>query len=75
MLAEGGAAGHVVDHARDARSAGEVLQLARRSGVPLADAVAGRARAIALDHVGDACAVEVMIYDRDGDLVGRAPGW
>jgi cobalt-precorrin-5B (C1)-methyltransferase len=75
MLAEGGAAGHVVDHARDARSAGEVLQLARRSGVPLADAVAGRARAIALDHVDGACAMEVMIFDREGDLVGRAPGW
>ncbi len=75
LLAEQGAGGDVVDHARDARSAGEILELARASGVPIADEVASRARRIALGQLEGATAIEVMIFDRGGKLIGRARGW
>ncbi len=75
ILAERGAAGELVDSARDAASAGEVLHLAQRSGLPLADEVAARARRIALRQLDGACALEVVIFDRDGSLIGRAKGW
>lgn len=75
LLAERGASGELIDTARDAASAGEVLQIAQRIGVPLGDDVAARARAVALDQTDGACALEVMIFDREGALIGRATGW
>lgn len=75
ILAEHGAAGELVDHARDASSASQVLRLAQQVGLPLADEVAARARRIALDQLDGACAVEVLIFDRQGQLLGRSIGW
>jgi len=75
LLAERGAADDLVDHARDAASAGEVLLLAQGVGLPLADDVARQARRIALDQLDQETALEVMIFDRAGRLVGHAPGW
>jgi cobalt-precorrin-5B (C1)-methyltransferase len=75
LLAGRGAAGRVVADARDASSAHQVLELAREVGLPLADDVAERAREVALGRLDGACALEVMIFDRNGGLIGRAPGW
>ncbi len=76
------AGGHLVDHqgaeaqlrdqARGANTANQVLELARQAGLPLADAVAGKARATALDVLDGETRVEVLIFDRQGALVGRA---
>lgn len=57
-----------------ANTAAEVLEVARQAGVPLADRVAAKARDTALEVVGDAVAVETLIFDRLGRLVGRANG-
>ena len=75
LLAERGAAGELVAHARDAASAGRVLELAQDMGLPLADDVALRARRVALSQLDGAGALEVMIFDRDGVLIGHAKGW
>ncbi len=51
------------------------LDLAARAGLPLADAVAHRARQVAQEVVGGRVAVEVLAVDRKGRIVGYAPGW
>ena len=75
LLAEQGATGDLLDHARAAASANEVLLLAQGVGLPLADDVARNARRVALEQLDGVCALEVMAFDRDGGLVGRAGGW
>ncbi len=57
---------------RAANTASETLGLAEAEGVPLADAVAARARDTARRTVDDRVAVEVVIFDRKGALAGRA---
>ena len=74
-LAEHGAASALIDDARGASSAGQVLQLALDGGLPLADDVARRARVVALDQLAGGIALEVLIFDRAGVLIGRAAGW
>jgi len=56
-----------------ANSAGEVLETARREHVALADAVADRARDVAASVGRGRYAVEVIVVDRAGVVVGRAP--
>jgi cobalt-precorrin-5B (C1)-methyltransferase len=75
LLAEHGAAGDLVAHAKDPGSAHQVLELARCLGLPLADNVAFQARQVALAELSRASALEVMIFDRDGTLIGHARGW
>ena len=75
MLAEHGAASALIDDARGASSASQVLQLALDGGLPLADDVARRAREVALDQLAGGIALEVLIFDRAGALIGRAKGW
>ncbi|MFP6758261.1 MAG: cobalt-precorrin-5B (C(1))-methyltransferase [Alphaproteobacteria bacterium] len=74
QLAELGADPGLCDAARDANSALEVLQRATTKGLPIADAVARAARATAREVLGDATtiAVEVLVFDRAGALVGRS---
>ncbi|MFQ5954743.1 MAG: cobalt-precorrin-5B (C(1))-methyltransferase [Kiloniellales bacterium] len=72
LLAGLGAAPARVENARRAAGAGEVLALAGRHGRALADAVAHEARRVAQAMVGDATAVEVMIFDRAGVRIGYA---
>jgi cobalt-precorrin-5B (C1)-methyltransferase len=57
-----------------AESAGQALALARDAGVPLADAVAARARAVALAALAGSTAVDVVVFDRAGTLIGHAGG-
>ena len=56
-------------------SAHQVLELAQGVGLPLADDVALRARRVALAELQGTGALEVMIFDRDGGLIGHARGW
>ena len=73
-LAEGGAQSHVVEAARQANTALEVLETAKRLGFPLGDVVAQHAwRTAAKALRGTDIALEVVVFDRNGGLVGRMP--
>jgi cobalt-precorrin-5B (C1)-methyltransferase len=68
-----GADARLVASIRGANSALHALQLATAAGVPLADGVAQRARAAALAVLaGAAVEVEVLVVDREGQIVGQA---
>ncbi|HYB58056.1 MAG TPA: cobalt-precorrin-5B (C(1))-methyltransferase [Alphaproteobacteria bacterium] len=74
-LAELGAAPELLAKARNANSALETLELARAAGIGIGDLVAARARETALGVLAGApVAVEVLIFDRAGQLVGRGDG-
>ncbi len=73
-LAELGAEEALVARARRARTSAEVLKQAREANLPLGDAVAARARETAIDILGPGIAVEIVIFDRDGRLIGRTDG-
>ncbi len=61
------------DHTRQANSALEVLTIAQKHNLPLAQFVAEHARATALDTLRNApIEVEVIVIDRNGEIVGRA---
>jgi cobalt-precorrin-5B (C1)-methyltransferase len=56
-----------------ANTAMHALELARQAGVPLADRVAADARAVTLGVLGGApVAVEVLVVNRAGEIVGEA---
>jgi len=67
-----GAPEALLDAARSANTASEILSLAQRAGVPLADRMAREAQARAGALVEGRVAIEVAIFDRSGALVGRA---
>ena len=71
-LSELGADPGFVAQARSANTAVQVLSLAREAGVPLADWVARRAREVVLATLSGGTAVDVAIFDRDGELLGHA---
>ena len=74
LLAELGAAQDLAERVRHANTAKEALDLAVENGLPLADAVAGRARDTALAVLNGETEVEVLVFDRAGGLVGRSRG-
>ena len=74
IMAELGADAALAEKARTANTGNEVLDLARDSGLKLADRIAADAREVARGVLVDGVAVEVLIFDRDGALVGRADG-
>jgi cobalt-precorrin-5B (C1)-methyltransferase len=74
LIGELGGTAALADQVRGANTANQVLELARQAGLPLADAVAQRAQATALGVLNGETAVEVLIFDRKGALVGRADG-
>jgi len=79
-LGELGAPEALIAEARGANTAKQVLDLANAAGLPLADAVAARARDVALGLLADKegpceTAVEVLVFDRTGNLAGKAAGW
>ena len=59
---------------RTANTAAEVLGAAQAQGFPLADRVAVLARDQALAICRGAVEIEVLIYDRSGELVGASDG-
>ena len=73
QLAGMGAAPDLVTDARAANTAGQVLEMATKAGLPLADQVARDARAQALSVLdGAPVAVEMLVVDRAGRIVGEA---
>jgi cobalt-precorrin-5B (C1)-methyltransferase len=71
--ASGGAASLCAQIAA-ANTAAQAFALARAEGVALGDTVARAAQATARDVVaGHDIAIEVLLFDRDQNLVGRAP--
>ena len=71
MIDELGAPRDLIERARAARSAGEVLDLANAAKIDVADAVARRARDVALSALGDT-AIDVVVFDRAGRKIGQA---
>ena len=73
LLAELGAPRELLAAARAANTANEVLGLAQAAGLPLADAVARAASAEAQRLLGSsAVAADVLIVDRQGQIVGES---
>ena len=68
-----GATPEVIRGIERAGSAGEALQIAQRAGTPLADAIARDAQSVIQNQSGGVFAVEVVVADRKGRVVGRAP--
>jgi cobalt-precorrin-5B (C1)-methyltransferase len=68
-----GAPSAIVDVARQAAGAGELL-VAATSGFapPLVERIAAQARQVALATLAGESAIEVAIFDRQGGLIGRA---
>ena len=77
--------GHIAEWARDlganemtqrsildANTAMEALTIATQQGIALAQTVAHKAQQIALEEVNGKVAIEVLVYDRDGHMVGSA---
>ncbi len=71
LLAELGAEAAIVEAARRAAGAGEVLAGAGEHGRALADWVAMRAREVALATLAGETAIEVAIVDRSGHFLAR----
>ena len=55
-----------------ANTAMEVLELTQAAGLDLADHLAAKAQAVALEACDRAVDIEILIYDRKGGLVGHA---
>jgi len=73
ILADLGAEPALAARAASANSGLEILQLAREAGLPVGDRVAALARDQALAQLrGADVAVEILICDREGRLIGRA---
>ncbi len=72
-LAELGADETLLAEARRADSAARVLELAQEAGLPLADQIAERARQAAEAQLAGRVAVEVILFDRSGEILGRSP--
>jgi cobalt-precorrin-5B (C1)-methyltransferase len=73
-LAEAGAEPSDVAAACSANTALEVLETAKNLGLPLSDVVAQYAwRTAAKALRGAEIALEIVVFDRDGQLVGRMP--
>ena len=72
-LAEEGAEADLIAQAKAANTAKQVFELAAQAGLPLADKIARLAQATAAGVAAAETAVEVLIFDRDGQLIGRSP--
>jgi cobalt-precorrin-5B (C1)-methyltransferase len=73
LLEDLGAAETLVEKARGANTASQVLALAESAGLPLGAHIASGACAVAQAKLPDHCRVEVRVFDRAGREVGRAP--
>jgi len=71
LLGALGAPPEMVARAENATSAAQVLAVANDGAYPLADLVARRAREVAVATLAGGTAVEVLIFDRQGKLIGR----
>ncbi|MFM9841455.1 MAG: cobalt-precorrin-5B (C(1))-methyltransferase [Dongiaceae bacterium] len=62
-----------IAQAREANTANEILGMAQKEGLALGNAIAARARDEALKIAQGALEIEVIVFDREGKPVGRAP--
>jgi cobalt-precorrin-5B (C1)-methyltransferase len=68
-----GANAAVIEHARAANTAQEILDRARQHGLPLGDRVADAAWETAAPLLADTdTALEIVVFDRHGQLAGRS---
>ena len=74
LMGELGAEPQLIEEARRANTASQVLGKARAAGLGLAERIADDARRAALDVLAGGIEVEVLVFDRDGALVGRSHG-
>ena len=58
---------------RVAETAAQVLLAAQKADLPLGDAVAAKARTVCVGELRGSADVEVIVIDRQGNLVGEAP--
>jgi hypothetical protein len=66
----------MLDGIRNANSAMEVLDISTEKKLSLANLVADQARLRCLEVLSSApVAIEVLIFDRSGELSGVARGW
>jgi cobalt-precorrin-5B (C1)-methyltransferase len=71
---EAGDSGELAERIAHANTTAEAFAIAREDGVALGDEIARRAAAVAGDVLaGSGIALDVVIFDRDGALVGRSP--
>ena len=63
----------LLSRVRTAETAGQVLLAAEEAGLPLGNAVAAKAKAVCAGELRSAAVVEVIVYNRQGQLVGEAP--
>ena len=70
-----GASSRLVDEARSANTANQILEAAQQADLPIATFVAEQARCSALSKLSGATAVEVIVFDRAGKLAGRSSGF
>ena len=71
-LARLGADPSLIEATAEANTANQVLEMARAAGLALGDRIAAEARETALATLAGRIAVEVVIFDRKGEVVGRA---
>ena len=72
LAGDTGADAALVKEMASASSAGAVLALAQQHDLALGDAVARRAREVALATLAGDCTLDVIVIDRAGAIVGRA---
>ncbi|MFO1047166.1 MAG: cobalt-precorrin-5B (C(1))-methyltransferase [Geminicoccaceae bacterium] len=75
LAAKHGAPRTLVEAMAAANTANQMLTQAREAAFPLADLVADGARRVSVEVVGTEVAVELVVVDRQGAVVGRASGW
>ena len=74
FAATAGGAAELCDRIKSANTAAEAFALARAEGIALGDVVARAAHKTAADVVeGCDIAIEIAVFDREQNLVGRAP--
>ncbi len=71
QLVHVGASADLVESCKNANTAMQVLTEAEKAGLQLADHVAKLAKDFANSVCGDGISIEVIIFDRKGNLVGR----
>jgi len=72
LMSDLGASRAAVETANSANTALQVLDLARTDNIPLADRIAALARETAMATLSGDTQVEVIIFDRQGRMAGRA---
>jgi cobalt-precorrin-5B (C1)-methyltransferase len=72
-LAELGAEEGLLAETRQAETAARILELAQEAGLPLAAVIAERAREVAEEQLAGRVAVEVVLFGRKGEILGRSP--